>query len=127
MYDEPSLRELVGAVKRFLQEAAMPALEGRVSFHARVAANALSIVERQLDAGADAETEAHARLRGLLGRDGSYDDLEAELCARIRSGELGLDSPGLGDHLRATALAKLAVDQPHYAGYRRAVERPDGS
>ena len=40
---------------------------------------------------------------------------------RIRAGELTLETPGLADHLWATTLAKLAVDQPNYAGYRAAL------
>ena len=60
------------------------------------------------------------RLGELLDRRGSFEELELELCRRIREGEIGLDSPGLVEHLRATTLAKLAVDQPRYASYRRA-------
>ena len=99
----------------------MPALEARVAFHPRVAANVLGIVARELEAGASARADAHARLRALLGHDGEYDDLERELCDRIREGALHAHTPGLMEHLRATTLAKLAVDQPRYAGYRRAV------
>jgi hypothetical protein len=50
--------------------------------------------------------------------------LNRELCARIRAGACDLDTPGLGAHLRATALEKLAVDQPSYAAYRQAIARP---
>jgi hypothetical protein len=60
----------------------------------------------------------------MLGHDGSLDELNRELCARIRSGEIGLGTPGLGEHLRQTTLAKLAVDQPKYSGYLRALARP---
>ncbi len=37
---------------------------------------------------------------------------------------MGLATPGLAEHLWAVTLAKLAVDQPTYWGYRAAlVER----
>ena len=88
----------------------MPALEGRAAFHARVSANALAIVARQLELRADAEAAAHARLEALLGEQGDIDALERVLCDRIRHGGLGPDSPGLLAHLRATTLDKLAVD-----------------
>jgi hypothetical protein len=115
--------ELVAIVREFLERQAMPALEGRVAFHARVAANALAIVERELEQGSRETDRELARLRTLLGTDGDLDALNRELCRRLRSGEVSVETPGLLDHLRATTLAKLAVDQPHYSGYRRALER----
>jgi hypothetical protein len=119
VYDRPDLVELVGAVREFLEARALPKLEGHTAFHARVAANALAIVERQLQLAPEAEASERERLRALLGRDGSLDELNRELCAAIRAGRIGLETPGLSLHLRETTLAKLAVDQPRYPGYRR--------
>lgn len=124
MYDPPRLSELVDAVRDFLERQAMPKLEGHTAFHARVAVNALAIVERQLRLGPQAEAAERERLRSLLGRDGSLDDLNRELCARIREGLIGLSTPGFPEHLRETTLAKLAVDQPNYSSYLRALAQP---
>jgi len=121
MYDPPDLAELVGAVRDFLEKRAMPALEGHTAFHARVAVNALAIVERQLALGPRCEPAETERLEALLGTSGSLDAQNRELCRRIRAGELGLETPGLAAHLRETTLAKLAVDQPRYSGYQRAL------
>jgi hypothetical protein len=41
------------------------------------------------------------------------------LAGKIASGEADLRTPGLAEHLWQTTLAKLAVDQPNYAAYRR--------
>ena len=41
-------RELLDAVRRYLIDDVMPATTGRMSFHARVAANMLAVVEREL-------------------------------------------------------------------------------
>lgn len=123
MYDPPTLEELVGAVRDFLETQAMPRLEGRTAFHARVAANALAIVQRQLELGPEQDAREGERLRALLGQAGSLDAQNRELCRRIRAGEIGLETPGLVDHLRETTFAKLAVDQPRYAGYQRALGR----
>ncbi len=125
MYDPPDLGELVTAVREFLEEQAMPQLEGRTAFHARVAANALAIVERQLSLGPAAEAAEQERLASLLGAEGSLEELTRELCRRIRSGELGRDDDELLAHLRRTTLDKLAVDQPRYSAYRRATLRED--
>lgn len=123
MYDQPSAAELVRAVRDFLEQHAMPALEGHAAFHARVAANALGIVERQLLQGPEQESAEQERLRGLLGGEGTLAEQNRELCRRIRSGEFDLETPGLLEHLRLTTLAKLAVDQPRYSGYRRALSQ----
>ncbi len=41
---------------------------------------------------------------------------------------MDLETPGLADHLWETTLAKLAVDQPNYWGYRAALaERGEGA
>jgi hypothetical protein len=123
MYDPPSSVELVTAVREFLEDHALPNLEGRNAFHARVAANALAIVARQLERGPEAEAREQERLAALLGTEGTLDEQNRELCRRIRSGRLALDDAGLVSHLRTTSLDKLAVDQPKYSGYRRAVEK----
>ena len=98
--DQPSMRELVSAVREFLEQRAMPELKGHTAFHARVAANALAIVVRELHQGGPSGEEESARLKGLLGKDGTLDELNRELCKRIRSGKITLDTPGLTDHLK---------------------------
>lgn len=123
MHDRPGQAQLVAAVREFLERIALPELRGHTAFHARVAVNALAIVERELALGPEQEAAERARLRALLGSDGPLEAQNRELCRRLRAGLLGLDTPGLAEHLRATTLAKLAVDQPTYSGYRRAVER----
>ena len=67
-----------------------------------------------------------ARLTALLGQTGSLLDLNTELARRLDAGEADLTTPGVAEHLWATTLAKLAVDQPNYSGYRAALaERSD--
>ncbi|MGH7022993.1 MAG: DUF6285 domain-containing protein [Caulobacteraceae bacterium] len=119
MQDEPRPDEILAAVARFLRETVAPATSGHVSFNARVAANALEMSRRQLLDGSG--EEERARLAALLGRDGELAELNAELCRKIADGALTLATPGLADHLWDTTLAKLAVDQPTYWGYRAAL------
>jgi hypothetical protein len=119
--DQPSAIELLQAVRSFLQDQAIPRLEGRAAFHARVAVNALAIVERGLELGPAQDAAEQERLEVMLGCTGTLDELNRELCRRIRAGEMDLDTVGLAEHLRETTLAKLAVDQPRYAAYRRAL------
>ncbi|MCH7960320.1 MAG: hypothetical protein IID08_09320 [Candidatus Hydrogenedentes bacterium] len=119
MQDQPTAAELLRAVNDFLRERVLPQLEGHAAFHGRVAANVLDIVQRELETAPAANAAEHARLGRLLGEEGSLEDLNRALCRRIRSGELGLDTPGLVDHLWETTLTKVAIDQPKYATYQR--------
>jgi len=123
--DQPSAIELLRAARSFIQDQAIPRLEGRAAFHARIAVNALAIVERGLALGPVQDAAERERLEALLGHTGALDELNRELCQRIRAGEADLDTPGLAQHLRETTLAKLAVDQPRYAAYRRATGEPE--
>jgi len=119
MHDRPDPDDLLRAVAEFLREQAMPQLQGQLAFHARVAANVLDLVRRQIAQAPQADESERAGLRELLQGDGSLLDLNRQLCTRIASGELGLHSPALVDHLWRVTLAKLAVDQPGYDTYRR--------
>ena len=122
MQDLPTVSELLTAVREYLTDVAMPELSGRTRFHARVAANVLGIVQRELELGAATDESERERLNALLDRDGSLEALNQDLCERIRRGELGTDDAALTDHLWRTTLGKLAIDQPSYAAYQRALE-----
>jgi len=51
-HGRPTASELLDAVRGFLTDQVMPATAGQVAFHARVAANVLGIVARELELGA---------------------------------------------------------------------------
>jgi hypothetical protein len=116
MQDRPTAAELLAAVRAFLEEDVMTAVDGRVAFHTRVAVNALGMVERELQLGPALETGELARAAALLGRRGDARALEAELAAAIRRGDKGLDDPDVVDHVRATVRDKLRIVNPKYLG-----------
>lgn len=117
MQDRPDVIELLEAVAAFLREQVVPATEGRVAFHARVAANTLDIVRREVQLGPQAQAREATRLHELLGSDVPADLAAANrlLCDRIAAGRLGPETPGLVAHLRQTTRDKLAINQPGYA------------
>ena len=51
MREQPTAPELIEAVREFITRDLAPTLTGRLAFHARVAANALAIVARELELG----------------------------------------------------------------------------
>jgi hypothetical protein len=81
-HDSPSAAELVEAVREWLERDVRSASRPVSRFHTRVAANALEIVERELELGPSQE-ETH---RQRLDRLGVGDD--SELAAAIRSGAI---------------------------------------
>ena len=121
MQDEPRPDEILTRVANFLKGPAVRESGPHISFQVRVCANAIEICQRQMTLAPQAEAEELARLRVLLGVDGDLPTLNRELAMRIRAGQLTLETPGLADHLWATTMAKLAVDQPNYSGYRAAL------
>lgn len=124
MHDQPSVPELVQAVKNFIDHSAAPELTGRAAFHARVASNVLSIILRDLETRPGNDAAEKASLIDLLDADEDtpLGDLNEELQRRIRQGEIGVDSSDLMTHLKMTAIRQLKVDQPGYSGLAQALK-----
>lgn len=127
MQDRPTIYELLRSVERFLRDDVVPATEGRRQFLARVAANAIGLVERELQGEAEHAAREWTGLDALLGPEpmpGDRDGLAAAvrtrneaLCARIRAGELDLASAAraqLLEHVRAVLRDKLLVTNRAY-------------
>ncbi|OUS16370.1 hypothetical protein A9Q88_07675 [Gammaproteobacteria bacterium 50_400_T64] len=126
--DRASAEELLGGVEAFLRKDVLPQLSGASIYKCRVAANILSIVQRELALGNGADSTELQSLQKLLGREGEgfdtssrLDDLNAELCTDIRSGKLDEQRDGVMNHVRSTLQDKLAIANPKYAGYRESL------
>lgn len=118
MQDQPTAIELLEIAAEFVRDVAMPRLSGHAAFHARITANVLDIIRRELAIAPEANAKEVLRLERLLGETGDLETLNLHLCERIARGEITLDNPGLADHLWDTTMTKLAIDQPGYASYR---------
>lgn len=107
MSTRPTAAELVAAVADFLDNEVRASCEGQVGFHARVAANVLRIVERELRDDTESST------RSALSRLGFAD--EAELAHAIRAGELDDRPDEVMSCLRLLVEHRLSIDHPGYA------------
>jgi hypothetical protein len=116
MSEQIDAATLVEAVAAFLKSIEAD-LSGRHAFHAKVAANALAIVARELVQAPQAAEQA--ALAGYLGHEAGLDALRAELCGRLRAGQLTPETPGLLEALSAAVIAKVTVDNPRYATLAR--------
>lgn len=97
---EPTNREMVQAVRDWIEQTIKPHAAGHAKFEAVVAMNALGVVIRDLDAGTRAEDQA--------------------LASALMAGSTTLAAPGLLARLRRAALDKCTVDSPKYAALARA-------
>jgi aminoglycoside phosphotransferase (APT) family kinase protein len=104
-HDRPTGPALLRAVREFLATE-VAATDPRLAFHARVAANALGIAEREALLAAGHARDHRARLAAL----GCADD--AELCAAIRDGSLDHRFDDVIAAVRAMTVDKLAVANP---------------
>ncbi len=106
LHGRPTAAELVAAVADFLETDVRESTTGQVNFHARVAANVLRIVERELlDDTAGDVTNALA--------EAGFDD-EAQLAAAIRAGNLDARSDQVKSALRALVRHRLSIAHPGY-------------
>ena len=118
MITHPKTEELAKAVAGWIDEL-RPSLDPRNAFLARVAVNVLGVIQRELTQGPVAEARAVEGMAGVLGHPGDFAALNAELCERIRAGELTAETPGLLGVLTIMARDQVAIDQPNY--------RPEGT
>jgi Domain of unknown function (DUF6285) len=125
MQDQPRPDEILAAIAAFLRDTVKAKTDPHTSFQARVAANAVDLVRRQLELGAHGEGAELERLQALLGHSGTLPALNAELADALASGACGLATPGVSAHLLASTLEKLRVDQPNYSGYQAALKAAD--
>lgn len=116
----PSSVELMQGVKQFLESDLSQKLDSHDRFMAKVAANSLGILEREIRHGEQFALQEKGRLAQLLSHQGSLLELRDELVVRIRAGHQ-LDTEMLCSHLRLTAAAQVTIDQPKYSGLRASV------
>jgi alcohol dehydrogenase class IV len=127
MQDRPTSVELLQAAADFVESELVPAVQGARQFQARVVANVMRIVAREIqleDPAVRSEVKALAR---LLGHDAphlhSLDDLRAaaasmgeELTAKIRAGEAddGAWRREVLALVRRSVEDKLSIANPRY-------------
>ncbi len=124
MHDRPTADELLRAVELLLDDQLVPALDGAAKYNARVAANVIRTVRRelqhegrQLDAewrGLDLVLGAEARPPGATPMRQKLHERNEELSERIRSGDAdeGRFRELVLAHVRDTIHAKLEVSNP---------------
>lgn len=107
LHGRPTAAELLDAVAMFLRDEVLPT-PGRTGFHARVAANVVDTVAREIALG-PAQEWAHARRLAAFGAADT-----AQLAAAIRTGLVDWADPALLAAVRADITDRLRTANPKY-------------
>ena len=113
--------ELLAAVRAFLKSEVIAELEGFKAYQARVAANALGIVERELILGS-ALFALELEMAAMLQIDDSSEPLPRVIARRLRARSIAVDERLLSYLQHRTQLA-LASDNPRYSGLQQSLQR----
>jgi hypothetical protein len=124
MQDRPTYDELLAAIEHFLDTEIVPNLPGSRGFHARISANAIRIIRRELELEESHLAAEWSGLDELLGLEGLPQDRAAlktelrrrneALCSRIRlaADEDAAFIRSVMSHVRSVVADKLRVTDP---------------
>ncbi len=124
MQDRPTFDELLAAIENFLDSEIVPNVPGSRGFHARVSANAIRIIRRELAMEDEHLAAEWHGLDELLGAEPLPSDratLRSELlrrnealCGRIRAGDAdqSVFAQRVTAHTRGVVANKLRVTNP---------------
>lgn len=124
MQDRPTAAEVLTTLKDYLEGEVLPNVTGTLRYHTLVAANLVTMLQRELAQYPSAADRERAALTNLLGRsDGDLAELNDELAQRLRAGE---GDPHFErrcwEVLFAASTDKLAISKPGYDSYDMADE-----
>ncbi len=118
-HSRPAASDLLAIVQDYLDTEIAPQVSKLHQFQLKIVARVLSTVRRELELGPAADAAEAARLRALLGHDGSLEELNAELARAIRAGDFAVDDPALLAHLREGIEAALRINNPKWLAAAR--------
>ena len=107
-HDRPTASELIESVREWLERDVLPSVEGRLSFHTRVAMNSLDIVIREIETQ-QTDTAVHSEVLSSLGVAS-----DEELALRIREGHFDGTLAQLVETLSPVIENKVRVANPKY-------------
>lgn len=118
----PRSDELIESVRDFLRQDVMDETEGRTNFLARVGANSLDIILREMEFGPSVLAWEEQVLSQLTGSSGSIDELRWQLVKNLRNNAITLDNTELQSYLRQSVVSMVSIDQPNYSGLKTAID-----
>ena len=113
---ETEASELAVALSEWISDDVIPNASGREGFKARVARNAVGILQRSTALGPEYALASAARL-SELGR------CHEQLSDGLLKGDISLETPAIRHHIKLSALERVLIDQPKHAGLAVALKK----
>ena len=110
----PRATDLLAIVQEYLETQVSPLLPAVQQFQLKIVSRVLMTVRREMQHGPAFDAAEAARLATLLRRDGTLEELNAELARAIRAGEFATDDAALLAHLRASVEDALRINNPKW-------------
>lgn len=124
MQHPPSASQLLTAVAELLNDEILPALSGPVQHKTRVAASLVSIIEREIRLGPDAQSEEHRLLgeifdltaSGIANPPEDLDNLRSTVATHLRNGAASEPEvhAQVWERLMQIVRADLSIAKPGY-------------
>ena len=115
MRDAPQGVELLAEARRVLANKVLPQLRSETRYQVLMAIRAITLVEREFEASAEAEEKLDEMLQQLVGLNGTVPELTQVLSKRIRNGDFDV-SDELYAFLRLVVAFKLKETNPSKVG-----------
>lgn len=110
----PVATDLLAIVQEYLESEISPQVSSLHQFQLKIVSRVLATLKRELELAPRANAAELERLKSLLGRDGSFEELNAALACAIRAGDFAVDDPALLAHLRASIEDGLRINNPKW-------------
>ena len=117
MQDRPTAAELLRDIADLLEGEVLAATNGPTQHNVRVAGNLARIVQRELELSRESNFRERALLGDLLGIEGTLDELNAEMAARLRANDDEEFARAAWPVLLSATLDKLAINKPGHDAY----------
>ncbi len=118
-----SLRELVGSTLKDMKNELAPEVDGKALFVTRVGMSNLDIALREIESGSIRDQIELSSCNALL-QENCMDVFTCRqmLCNTIKTQNPKIISKDLEKHLRNSVARQIAIDNPQYAGFQKALK-----
>ncbi|MBC5767090.1 DUF6285 domain-containing protein [Ramlibacter albus] len=110
----PLATDLLAIVQEYLENEISPQVSPVHQFQLKIVARVLSTVKREMELAPQLNSAETERLKALLRREGSFDELNTALAKAIRAGDIAVDNPTLLAHLRTSIEDALRINNPKW-------------